>query len=160
MDPPKRRIRSSTNSRERFGEGDNSLSIFHRFRRHVRRNRAFLQSVATKNASHFRSPPGNPAGFQAIGPSHQKRDFFDGLNRADAEWTTARFRPSTNLRERYGEGAHFLSIFNRFWRHVRQNRAFSQSVATENASLSRSPPGNPAGFQAIAPADFFHFSFL
>ncbi|MBQ4620476.1 MAG: hypothetical protein IJB25_11465, partial [Clostridia bacterium] len=46
-----------------------------------------------------------------------------------AENSAGRFRSSTNLRERYGEGAHFLSIFNRFWRHVRQNRAFSQSVA-------------------------------
>ena len=62
------------------------------------------------------------------------------------------FRSSTNLRERYGEGAHFLSIFNRFWRHVRQNRAFSQSVATENASPFRSPPGNPEGFQGIGPS--------
>ena len=62
------------------------------------------------------------------------------------------FRSSTNLWERYGEGAHFLSIFNRFWRHVRQNRAFSQSVATENASPFRSPPGNPEGFQGIGPS--------
>ena len=59
------------------------------------------------------------------------------------------FRSSTNSRERFGEGDNSLSIFNRFWRRVRQNRAFSLSVATENASPSRSPPGNPAGFQAI-----------
>ncbi|MBQ4158640.1 MAG: hypothetical protein IJD86_10960, partial [Clostridia bacterium] len=58
-------------------------------------------------------------------------------------------RSSTNSRERFGEGAHFLSIFNRFWRHVRQNRAFLQSEATKNASPFRAPPGNPAGFQAI-----------
>ncbi|MBQ4157647.1 MAG: hypothetical protein IJD86_05865, partial [Clostridia bacterium] len=45
----------------------------------VLKNRAFSQSVATENASPFRSPPGNPEGFQGIGPSHQKRYFFDGL---------------------------------------------------------------------------------
>ena len=43
---------------------------------HVRRNRAFLQSAATKNASPFRSPPGNPAGFQAIGPPIKKGTFL------------------------------------------------------------------------------------
>ncbi|MBQ9857207.1 MAG: hypothetical protein IJO53_13580, partial [Clostridia bacterium] len=60
--------------------GAHFLSIFNRFWRHVRQNRAFSQSVATENASPFRSPPGNPAGFQGIGPSHQKRYFFDGLS--------------------------------------------------------------------------------
>ncbi|MBQ4159049.1 MAG: hypothetical protein IJD86_13050, partial [Clostridia bacterium] len=55
--------------------------IFNRFWRHVRQNRAFSQSVATENASPFRSPPGNPEGFQGIGPSHQKGYFFDGLKR-------------------------------------------------------------------------------
>ena len=52
------------------------LSIFNRFWRHVLKNRAFSQSVATVNASLFRSPPGNPEGFQGIGPSHQKRYFL------------------------------------------------------------------------------------
>ncbi|MBQ3170208.1 MAG: hypothetical protein IJB99_10665, partial [Clostridia bacterium] len=47
---------------------------------------------------------------------------------------------------RFGEGDNSLSIFNRFWRHVRQNRAFSQSAAAENASPSRSPPENSAEF--------------
>ncbi|MBQ3169903.1 MAG: hypothetical protein IJB99_09100, partial [Clostridia bacterium] len=60
--------------------GAHFLSIFNRFWRHVRQNRAFSQSVATENASPFRSPPGNPEGFQGIAPSHQKRDFFDGLS--------------------------------------------------------------------------------
>jgi len=69
-------VRSLTNPRERFGEGDNSLSIFNRFWRHVLKNRAFSQSVATENASPFRSPPGNPAGFQAIGLPIKKRTFL------------------------------------------------------------------------------------
>ena len=73
-------LRSSANPWERHGEGAHSLSIFNRFRRHVRRNRAFSLSEATENASPFRFPPGKPAGFQEIGPSHQKRYFFDGLN--------------------------------------------------------------------------------
>ena len=75
-----RRIRPSTNLWVRHGEGAHSLSIFNRFWRHVRQNRAFSQSVATENASPFRSPPGNPEGFQEIGPSHQKRHFFDDLD--------------------------------------------------------------------------------
>jgi len=41
----------------------------------------FHKAQRRENASPFRSPPGNPAGFQEIGLSHQKRGFFDGLNR-------------------------------------------------------------------------------
>ena len=135
----RRHFRSSTNLGERYGEGAHFLSIFNRFWRHVRQNRAFSQSVATENASPFRSPPGNPEGFQGIGPSHQKRYFFDGLK---LHRKMCSFRSSTNPKERFGEGAHSLSIFNRFRRRVRRNRAFLQSVATKNASPLRSPPGN------------------
>ncbi|MBQ5771016.1 MAG: hypothetical protein IIW08_07555, partial [Clostridia bacterium] len=50
-----------------------------------------------------------------------------------------------------GEGDNSLSIFNRFWRHVRQNRAFSLSYATKTLPLPDPRPEIPLDFRGPVP---------
>ena len=128
--------RSSTNLWERYGEGDIFLSIFNRFWRHVRLNRAFSQSGATENASPFRSPPGNPAGFQGIGPSHQKRYFFDGLGLCASMCTKPLFYPFS-----------LFSLSSSSFAAARMPRR----AASFALSLSAAPSVSPAHMASPAP---------